>query len=596
MTANAETIATEPSVITNSQEEGVCIGVELSNVKLDDNKEVSTNYAPGAKSSIATDVNFRRGYSRTSSDGLDGEDVDLENILFSTSEEDTGGPMKAAEKSVEMTPQATPVTDTSNDNEETKPPPLGYYTSAPSTKASGLSFAQTLREYRHNRCIMTPMSTLVILALLVSSLVTLLFTIPQFIIGLLLGPLVKKQFWLVEFFYRWDVVGWCHVKLMEMADKKNGGSSSKKGNTPNTSSTAADIPRDSKKKLKHLGLLGHSDTIHQRISVVPGRIYVHSIPQFVDNVCYLIVCLPDKVGAAGSSGLPIIGVLIDVGEAKRALAYIDCIYEHFYEQEYPRSDFYRNSGGEEGNISTAGMGIEIHAILSTHRHHDHTAGVRKMINCLEQARCRLSKCVVVSGGADEQGESERIYNLSAGKVVVVGGAVESVPHCNLFVKNKCFIPLPCVRINGTSLVNDMNSVVCIECIGVPSHTRGSIVYALRNHPESQTGASTSHAVVQSHLFTGDALFSGGGGVPFEADVEFTKDNFAKNPNKLKSKNGSSNFRPGAGTLSTERCFAEVLTRATEKACEEERNVNSKEIQAKTLLYPGHECKLAFAIA
>lgn len=164
------------------------------------------------------------------------------------------------------------------------------------------------------------------------------------------------------------------MKLMELAGKKNGGKSNN-GKNVNNESTAVTTPKDPRKKLKHLGLLGHSDTIHQRITVVPGRVYVHPIPQFVDNVCYLIVCLPDTTGAVAgnnvnqnkSNGLPIIGILIDVGEAKRALAYMECIYEQFYEQKYPRSDYYRNSGEEEGNINTAGMGIEIHAILSTHR-------------------------------------------------------------------------------------------------------------------------------------------------------------------------------------------------------------------------------------
>ena len=80
-------------------------------------------------------------------------------------------------------------------------------------------------------------------------------------------------------------------------------------------------------------------------------------------------------------------------------------------------------------------------------------------------------------------------------------------------------------------------------------------------------------------------------MPFEADFEYAKDNLIKNPNSLKNKNGSSNFRPGAGTLSMERCFTEVLTRATSRICEEEQNVTLEELQSKTLLYPGHECKL-----
>ena len=180
--------------------------------------------------------------------------------------------------------------------------------------------------------------------------------------------------------------------------------------------------------------------------------------------------------------------------------------------------------------------------------------------------------------------SSDIYQSVPGNILVVGGAVENVPHCNLFVKNGCFIPLPCISVqskddNGgssgvTTLLNDMNDVVSMEVISVPSHTRGSVVYALRNRaaPDVNVGSigsassqNNNHhdhlAPLQSHLFTGDAIFTGGGGVPFEADLEFARDNFIKNPKRLKKKNGSSTFRPGAGVLSMERCFAEVLTRA-----------------------------------
>lgn len=544
--------------------------------------------------------------ARDSTSSIGGEDA-FEEYLFS---EEGGGsnhqhPVKTPiEKSIEMTssPSATPVTfANSNDNDDSPPSP-GYYTAAPSVPTSSLSFLQTLREYRHNRCIMTPLSTLVLLAMMLSGLVSLLFAIPQFVIGLFLGPLLKRQFWLVEFLYRWDVAGWGHIKLMELAGKQRNGK--KGGNSKDGGGNRG--MKDPKKKLKHLGLLGHSDTIHQRITVVPGRVYVHPIPQFVDNVCYLIVCLPrskdnddddattdnNENEEGKTDGLPIIGILVDVGEAKRTLAYMECIYEQFYERAYPRSDYYRNSGQEEGNVNTAGMGIEVHAILSTHRHHDHTAGIGEMVKCLEQARCRLSKCVFVTGAANGQDESNKVYHESPGKVVVVGGAVESVPHCNLFVKNGCFIPLPCVTIdvNGTKLVNDMNSAVCIEVIGVPSHTRGSVVYALRNYhtTTSSPKLDVDDATAHSHLFTGDAIFSGGGGVPFEADLEH--DNFIKKPNKLKNKNGSSNFRPGAGALSMERAFTEVLTMATKRICEEE-NVNLADLQSRVLLYPGHECEI-----
>ena len=39
-----------------------------------------------------------------------------------------------------------------------------------------------------------------------------------------------------------------------------------------------------------------------------------------------------------------------------------------------------------------------------------------------------------------------VYQRVSNNITVVGGAVEQVPHCNLFVKNGCFVPLPCISI------------------------------------------------------------------------------------------------------------------------------------------------------
>eukprot|EP00804_Cyclotella_cryptica_P016397 CCRYP_004655-RA/>CCRYP_004655-RA protein AED:0.00 eAED:0.00 QI:164/1/1/1/1/1/2/488/859 len=597
---------------TTSQEEGVFVAMDLTD------RNVLHDYATSEK-----DV------SRTSTPKNDVIDSDVANSANESHHdrgcqdklsELKGSSCKGANNGIRRNDDGQPNRSTaltapsSGDNDEVPKESTGYYTIAPNVKVEGLSFLQKLREYRHTPCFMTPLSTLVLLAVLCSSLVSLLLMIPQFTIGLLLGPLVRRQFWLVEFFYRWDVVGWGHIKLMEMVGKRNGGgskSSSKGGESKSSSnhhsnrgSTPASTHRahNAKKKLQHLGLLGHSDTLHQRIAVVPGRVYIHPIPQFVDNLCYLIVCLPGSDASVAASmsnsnnmgALPIIGVLIDCGEATRTLAYIECIYELYYEAEYPRCKYYGSQDGEEDRR----MGIEIHAILSTHRHHDHTAGVGDLVKYLEEARREISDDIFVSGGCaedDNKRKSNSVYSSPPAKVIVVGGAVESVPHCNLFVKNQCFVPLPCVSTvdsNGDiPMANDMNSVVSIECIAVPSHTRGSIVYALRNRsaPGTLESAATYSALpLQAHLFTGDAIFSGGGGVPFEADLEYPQDNFVKHPNKLKTKNGSSSFRPGAGGLSMERCFTEVLTRVTTGTPHEEQDVSSREIQSRTLLYPGHE--------
>jgi hypothetical protein len=98
--------------------------------------------------------------------------------------------------------------------------------------------------------------------------------------------------------------------------------------------------------------------------------------------------------------------------------------------------------------------------------------------------------------------------------------------------------------------------------------------------------------LQTHLFTGDTIFTGGSGVPFESDLQFRRDDFIKSPAALKGKHGSSKFRPGAGVLSMERCFVEVLTRAvgpwSKINSSAEISQSQESVATTTLLYPGHE--------
>ncbi len=362
-------------------------------------------------------------------------------------------------------------------------------------------------------------------------------------------------------------------------------------------------------------LTGHSATLHQRITVVPGRVYIHPIPQFLDNIAYLVVCTPPREAPA----LPLVAILIDCGESDKVLNYVQRIYEHHYMRDYPTCNGrIRNSlGGGSFVQRVRKTGIELYAVLCTHRHHDHTAGVKGLKRELTRRRTEEGDADLVVGRGDRgsqvngsyEGAGRSVYENVEGNVVVVGGAVEQVPHCNLYAKNGCFVPLPCISLlddDGVAdQVNDMNALVSVEVIGVPSHTRGSVVYALRNRPAPGVGVRNGpqNSPLRSHLFTGDAIFTGGGGVPFEADLEFASDNFVKNPKSLRGKNGSSKFRPGAGTLSLERCFAEVLTRASgpwssRSSSDSPPNLPQDAVAGTsshpeassqtTLLYPGHE--------
>ncbi|KAL3811308.1 hypothetical protein ACHAXA_005394 [Cyclostephanos tholiformis] len=423
---------------------------------------------------------------------------------------------------------------------------------------------------------------------------------------------------------------WGHLKIFDLVLRRNGGRSNNADDTPG----GGDDDDESRKKKKGKGSRkdsssssgvvigaadGHSRTLHSRTNVIPDRVYVHPIPNFITNP-----------------------ILVDCGESDRILRHVDRIYERYYMRNYPRRPA----------ATSSGPGIELYGMLCTHHHHDHTADVGRLRAELISRRMTGGGVGEESGGvmtvtagcgggggvhgnADggttidrensphDERPSADVYESSPGNVVVVGGAVDNVPHCNLFVKNGCFVPLPCVALvvdGGHRRANDMNSLVSIEVIGAPGHTRGSVVYALRNRPAPGV-LDVSNAVAvastptllpppQSHLFTGDVIFCGGCGVPFEADLEYRRDDLVGNQMALKRKHGSSALRPEAGIKSMERCFVEVLIRAgwatsgggeqrrTSKFWTSSQSSRTLPSQAAAsavvtsrptiLLYPGHE--------
>ena len=86
------------------------------------------------------------------------------------------------------------------------------------------------------------------------------------LLGLILGPLIRRSAFLVEFLYAYDIARWGHLAIVRwgMGDKKK-----KKGK-------GKDNKDDGRKKDAKPG--GHSDTLGQRVEVVPGRVYVHIVP------------------------------------------------------------------------------------------------------------------------------------------------------------------------------------------------------------------------------------------------------------------------------------------------------------------------------
>jgi hydroxyacylglutathione hydrolase len=267
----------------------------------------------------------------------------------------------------------------------------------------------------------------------------------------------------------------------------------------------------------------HSRCTETRLELVKGRVFVHPLPQLLDNVGYLVICLPSafaeedtevSLSALGKIQVnprenepeaPIVAFVVDCGDADAVYRQVKLI-----------------SGLHYGKRK-----IHVQSILSTHKHHDHTAG-----NARLRVLCRSTI------------------------KFVMGGAVERVPGCNYPVANGDKIPLP--KSGG----NDMNDVVEVEAIATPAHTRGSITYALRPLEGTESSASVC-------LFTGDTMFCGGGGVPFEADID-GNDKMTAN----------AYIRAGAAQKAVERCFAEILYRSVKP--------DSVVSTDQLLVFPGHE--------
>ena len=341
----------------------------------------------------------------------------------------------------------------------------------------------TFREWRHNPCLMRPLSAVMLIVLMLLSAVALILKFPALIIGLMLQPMAARFNWIVEFLYPMGVGRWVHFFILRMAGRS----------------------RKSKPNDKCFGY--HSRTIESRFEVVKDRVYVHPLPQLIDNLGYLVVSLPEGKGN-------IVGFVVDCGDADAVIRQAALISKFHYKQKK----------------------IHIQSILSTHKHHDHTAGNKSLFH------------------SKEFGDELKL---------VFGGAVEKVPECNYLLENGEKLPLP--RDGG----NDMSAFVEVEAIATPGHTRGSLSYALR--PSSSETSSFATLV-----FTGDTMFSAGGGVPFESDMDANQDS------KASRMTGDSFIKASAATHAVERCLAEILFRSVPASSMP--NITSDEV----VILPGHE--------
>lgn len=349
---------------------------------------------------------------------------------------------------------------------------------------------------------MSPVSAFLLLIVFIFSGVSVVLKLPIWLLSLLLGPFLGHFHYVIEFLYPTGIGRWIHLTLVRLVMH---------------SKRPSEVNRNF-----------HSRTIEMRVEIIPERVYLHPLPQFLDNLGYLVVCCPvvqediDSsaetpvvgTGANLPKELPIVAFVVDCGEAESVAEQVELISDLFY-QNKP---------------------IQIQSILSTHKHHDHTAGNRGLVN------------------HPDVGRSIKL---------VFGGVVENVPGCNFPLPDGELVPLP------KSGDNDMNNLIEIEAVATPAHTRGSLAYVMR--PKNAYFSSAS-----SFIFTGDTMFSAGSGVPFEADLSNLREE------QLDFMTPTSTIPATLSLYAVERCFAEILAR-----CVRFENI-LRTSSDQILIFPGHE--------
>ena len=208
---------------------------------------------------------------------------------------------------------------------------------------------------------------------------------------------------------------------------------------------------------------------------------VHSIAMMADNYAYLLV---DR--SSGSKPYP--AALIDPADPVVAA------------REMHRIEV-RHYGGDPANV---GQGLQLVALLITHKHWDHAGGNSAL---LKQWALKPDKL-----NDNKPSVALRVY----------GGIHDGVWKCTHPLAEGMYAAVGSLR---------------LKAIHTPCHTCGSIMYQLKGAPVSNrtratgrlamTALQANGRVTQDVLFTGDSLFIGGNGAQFEGTSSDMNNNMRK---------------------------------------------------------------------
>jgi hypothetical protein len=175
---------------------------------------------------------------------------------------------------------------------------------------------------------MKPVTYGMLFIMLVIWIITALFRLPALVLGYLMAPLMHRFPFVIEFLYPTALGKWVHFTIMRMV-----GSATKKHKS-------GDMNRGY-----------HSRALEQRVEVVKGRLFVHPLPQLMDNLGYLVVCCPqeksptdmgmivshsngpnERISVTTDEERPqIVAFVVDCGDADEVAAQVKLISERHYD-------------------------------------------------------------------------------------------------------------------------------------------------------------------------------------------------------------------------------------------------------------------------
>lgn len=213
-------------------------------------------------------------------------------------------------------------------------------------------------------------------------------------------------------------------------------------------------------------------------------VVVVPVPMFSDNYAYLVISMATKKVVA-----------VDPADPEMVLRFLSSL---------------------RGQLRVP---LQLTDVLTTHKHWDHAGGNKLLADYANAQRKPTPQAAPAADGAAaaEAAAETDSTPLVAPDLRIIGSDVDRPLACTEFV-------------NDASPVFDVaGGGAKVRAMAAPGHTSGSLIFVIGTAEAEAAGASPARVAV----FTGDSLFSGGCGAPFETvsvtQIIKTRETFLDDP-------------------------------------------------------------------